>query len=388
MKILYAFFFLDLMNAPIFMSAYTKHVFSLGGSNIHMGMIGTSNAILGFILKSVAGRLSDTRGTSKILLWCLTLSAVGNILTAFSPSLFIFFIARTICVFGAPVQALLNTVLTSLKKESQSAFLNKLGVCIGVAIVFGALIGGFISEFEHGIFLSYLLMTFNTLLSIALLNQLPSAKDEKKEKKKPTGSFYGGFKSTIHNLKNVFLSDRYWEVMAIKAFYEISTGMVNTNFVYMMSTVFGMHGREMGYFISFFCICGIMSNVIQMKVNDIIYPNDKGYVKIFHGSVLTSIGYMGITFTSSYYLFILSIFITCIGRSLLEPAIMQLLLSKVDEKEKGTVMSSFDSIRSLSELVHPIATGTMVETFGPRSIYPVCASLAAAIASISVLRKK
>ncbi|XP_074033987.1 major facilitator superfamily domain-containing protein 9-like isoform X2 [Leptinotarsa decemlineata] len=388
MKILYIFFILDMINGSILMTLFTKHVLSLGGSNLHLGMIGSSTAFLGLILKSVSGRLSDTRGTTKVLPWCFLISAAGNIVSAFSPSLYVLFAGRLLCTFGMPVQALLNTMLTNLKKEAQSAFVNTLGIYMALAVITGSLLGGFISEFGNGITYTYLLMSLNLLISFGLVGQLPNKRRlNKKDERKHTGSALANIKTTITTLKNVIISERYWDVFAIKACLEAMYGMINVNLIYLMSFVFGMGGRQIGFVISFLCVCGIVTNILQMKVNAIFYSDDKGYSKLIHGSSLLILGYLGINFSSSFTLFIIFFVVCSISKSLLDPAIMKLLLFKVDENEKGTVMGSFDSIRSLIELSNPIISGTIVEAFGPKAVYPVCICLTTVIISISVMRK-
>nr|XP_023014223.1 uncharacterized protein LOC111503995 isoform X1 [Leptinotarsa decemlineata] len=384
--VLNTLFAMEFLKGSIDMAVFTKHVLSLGGSNAFIGVLGTCVAFIGFIWKPIAGQMSDSKGATRVLPWCLFTNAFGAMLIGYATSLNLICLGKVLCVFGSCVPSLLNTVLTTLKKEDRTKVLNKMNISAGLAIMSGGLTGGYISDF--GVIYAYLFTSTLCYLSIILTRQLPETGPSKKEDETAQNKgFQEHMKSTLNNLRNIITSDRYWDVFAIKGCLEMIYSLLQKSIVYLWIVLHHLSGKQMGLTLAFSSSFGMITNLAMIKLNKIIYPSDDSFVKLKHGSLLMTLSFMGFYLTTNFKLHIFFGITASMSRAIMEPAIMGLMLEKVEGSNKGVVMSSFDSLRSLIEICSPLLMGVLVEVLGPQGVFLFSAFLAIVVLSISILRK-
>ncbi|CAH1154754.1 unnamed protein product [Phaedon cochleariae] len=366
--IVYTLFALDLAGMSLSFGIIQKHVLILGGSLYHVGLITSITAILAFFWKPIAGRLSDNKGPQKIMIWCLLASAVGNLAIGSSYTLYLLVIARIIQIFGTPNQGLLRSILTTLKTENISKMLNKIGIVTSASLIVGSLVGGFLSEFENGILYRYSLMALFNLLSIVLVKQLPVDNIIQEEKSDTSSSFKKAtteINAALRSMAMFFVSDKYGHIFVMKAVIATLFQFRQTALLYQFTIGLEFTGRQIGYIISVMFLWNIFINLVLIKVTKKLYPTDKGGKRILHACAITALAMVGhALYPASVTPSIFFLLVGGVANALIDVALMELFLERVEEKEKGVAMNSFDSVGSLSELVAPLACNACLGAMG------------------------
>lgn len=218
-------------------------------------------------------------------------------------------------------------------------------------------------------------------LFLVLANLLPEKKSNSEIKKQSSNSkIFEKFQVVFRNIKKLELS-KYWELFTIKGLLEFSYGLMQMTMGLMLLNQFNIHGRHTGYI---FCIIGVVSiitNLIFVKLNNTYYKKDKGYLRLLHGCSLLVLSYLGLGISPVYSIFLCFITTMIISRTVLDTTLFELLNHKVSDKEKGTIVSLFDGVLSLSELVAPLSSSILVSVYGERFAMLLC-SVPAAVAIV------
>lgn len=173
----------------------------------------------------------------------------------------------------------------------------------------------------------------------------------------------------------------------MKGLFEFSYGLMQMSMGLMLLNHFNIDGRYTGYI---FCIIGIVSiitNLVFVKLNNTYYKNDKGHLRILHGSILLILSYLGLSISPVYSIFLCFITTMVISRTVLDTTLFELLNHKVSDDEKGTIVSFFDGVLSLSELVAPISSSILISIHGERFVIFLC-SVPATIAIVIAFLKR
>ncbi|KAJ8929711.1 hypothetical protein NQ314_017572 [Rhamnusium bicolor] len=164
----------------------------------------------------------------------------------------------------------------------------------------------------------------------------------------------------------------YWDIFAIKGAIDLSYGIMQTNVGIIVLTIFNAEGRFMGYMISVIGIASILTNIIMLKLNQTVYINDKGYTRILHGSSLLVLSYLGLGLSSLFSIFVFFMATMSISRALLDSTLNEILNSKINNNDKGKMISIFDSILSLTELIAPILSSLIANIYGVQFVILLC----------------
>ncbi|XP_023311475.1 uncharacterized protein LOC111692026 [Anoplophora glabripennis] len=304
-----------------------------------------------------------------------------------SKSVSLLFFARTLCAFGSPMQTLLRTTITDVMPDSDSIISNKIGAVLSICFMSGALISGFLSEYSYGVNLVFLLISINLALSFLITKTLPEERSKPKDKKQATNSnSLEKFQIIFRSMKHLEWS-HYWELFIIKGFLEFSYGLMQINMGLVLLNHFKIDGRYLGYN---FCLIGVVSiitNLVFVKLNNTYYKKDKGYLRILHGCSLLALSYLGLGMSSVYFIFLCFMITMVVSRTLLDSTLFELLNNTVNESEKGRIISLFDGVLSLSELISPIFSSILVTLYGEKFTLLLCSIPATAGIVIAYLKK-
>ncbi|CAH1100070.1 unnamed protein product [Psylliodes chrysocephalus] len=383
MAVAYIIFALDLMNTFFYNAVFVRTVLGLKGSYTFIGIAGSCSALLCFLWKPIAGSLSDKRGTSKLLTWCLFAGLIAPILTYASQSLKYLFLCRLLLAFSSPSQVLLRTIITNNANEKQSEALAKLGMVAAVFISSAALIIGFLLDRANGLDYIYGIMVVNAVSNLILTQFLPSSEVLQNQAE---STAIDQITTPLKNLKTLSTSETYCDIFLSKALVALSFGIVDSNAVLVFMAK-GITGEYIGYLVTMLFFNMFLVNILQGRMNKMFYKNDDGYQRALHASIIIVITLLAQGFSTQLWIFVMGINIMAFFRTVLDNSTMENLLKKVNVEEKATVMSSFDSIQSLTELTAPLVAGLVLEYLGIPILYLISAILFAMQCSLVYKRK-
>ncbi|CAH1982929.1 unnamed protein product [Acanthoscelides obtectus] len=285
--------------------------------------------------------------------------------------------AKVICVANTAVQTLLKTTVTDLcaSDEESSKVFNKLGAFNSIAFLFGIVLGSHIADYERGIDYAYLLIISNIVVSIGLVKTLPRV-DSKgtKHDDKDVGLIEGALKevqSVYIDLKKLVVSPRYWDIFTIHLLIECGFFMYYNSSGLTLRTQHNMSEKYIGYLITLIMVVSVGCRLVMSKMKSKFYPTDLGYLMLWHSTLAEALAYLTLALTSSLAVFVLAMAAVSCAKTFIDTALNNLLLSRTEASEKGIVISSFDNVVSVGQVLGPLLAGTVSEIFGIRSSYIV-----------------
>lgn len=191
-----------------------KAVFNVDVTLVALGL--TFHMIFLAVLCLFSGTLSDIYGRPKIMISGLFLSAVGLLVTALSPNIFVFLLGRSIQgagdgFFMAVGLALIGDITP---REEMGKAMGLYGVAVGLGATSGPLISGFISSINWRLMPSIL---FVYILAVAILVRVIFGSKQQSQGRKGSISILQEFSHVLRN-RNVVVAS----VIAFISFFVYS----------------------------------------------------------------------------------------------------------------------------------------------------------------------
>lgn len=356
--------FLDIFCMGLLIPIGGVYVQKLGGSRFHIGLLTSMHSLLQLITGPVVGSWSDSKGRKPLIYMTIILLTISNLLIAV-PSLPIYVLSRVF--FGiAVIQILVKAVISdTTPREKQAEVFGRMGALLALGFIVAPIMSGHIFEKENGMtILSTTLLTINVLMfgTAFLLKEKPSKKAAK-VKSKPKG-ISQEVTSIFTNLASINWKV-YGTLFSIKFLTETANSAFFSTFGLIILEVFGRTHKEMGYVIAWFSLIMVIGNVMIGKIKNKVYADDaEGYKRNVHGLTLLTASFFTMYIVPSFTTYIVMIVPMAMARVLLENTWMDMLLSKTNEAEKGTVMGAFESVLQLAGLGTPILTGIVGDMYG------------------------
>ncbi len=145
---------------------------STGSITLHYGALIASFALMQFLFAPVLGALSDRFGRRPILLLSLAGGALDYLLTGFSPTLWLLYLARIIGGMTASNLAVISAAIADLTLPAERAKrYGTMNAALGIGWIFGPALGGTLGQISPVLpFLAAALFNgVNLVLAVALL---------------------------------------------------------------------------------------------------------------------------------------------------------------------------------------------------------------------------
>ena len=354
--------FIDLLGFGIIIPLLPFFAVELGASPFVYTTLAASYSIMQFIFAPFWGKISDRVGRRPIILMGIFGSFIGFLLFGLSYELWMLFGSRIIA--GIFTAATLTTaqayIADSTPPQKRAAAFGMLGVAFGLGFAFGPVIGGFLStvhffgmsDFALPSFFAAGLSLINLLgASIWLPESLPEDLKGKVASKKHSLSLTE--LGRIRSYPNVALIIASFAIITFafsgfEVIFALFANHVNSS----------IQAATIGY------ILGYVGIIVILGQGAIIRPMVSMFGEkqtILAGLILTAIGLISLTATSS----LLSIFIAmtplALGVSLSNPALNSALSKSVPRDQQGSVLGTNQGMSSLMRIVGPLFAGALFE---------------------------
>ncbi|TYS15504.1 MFS transporter [Rossellomorea vietnamensis] len=310
-------------------------------------------AFMQFLFAPVWGRLSDRVGRKPLITIGLIGFAIAEFVFAFASGLWMLFVSRILAgIFGSALMPTAMAYVSDVTEpEKRGQGMGILGAAMGMGIVIGPGIGGWLAEYD----LSYPFLFAGIAASIAAVVSiliLPEsytkemrAQEEPEEKenqfilmKKALGSPVGFL------LVLVFI---------------MSFGLANFQaiFSYYALERYGYGPQEVGFII---LVIGLIGTVVQgFGVGKMTqWLGDQKVVTI--SLLISAFGFVIMTLAPNMVWVLITTAVFFVGNSMLRPSLNS-LISKLAGKRQGMVMGLNNSFLSLGNVAGPLIAGTLFE---------------------------
>ncbi|KFQ30523.1 Solute carrier family 22 member 18, partial [Merops nubicus] len=240
---------------------------SLGLDSVGFGYLQTTFGVLQLVGGPIFGRLADRFGTRAALILSCASGSVFFLLLSISTSIPLLFLSRLPAVFmhGMPGA---QKVITDLTTPSQRAdALGKLGLCFGIGIIVGSVLGGVLStkfglRKPLGVWF-YIPFCFDTVLGSSarfLCKDWKSNLLISSVLADTGGTSQSGSVFSIREILRLMKFPGVTEVFLIKVFAGLPLGLFLIMFSIISMDFFGLEAVESGYLMSYF---GVLQMVVQ-----------------------------------------------------------------------------------------------------------------------------
>ncbi len=369
--------------APL-MSIYAKQ---LGASNLEIGLIFGSFALARTIAQIPVGSLSDIYGKKIFIVVGTFFCAIFTFSYAFVTSVIGLVIIRTLNgAFSSFITPVAGAYMASIApKQKLGEYMGIFSSSIALGFAFGPVIGGVLAQY-YGITTPFYFcgaLTFLAfLVSLIKLKNILVLKDGTF---KYTNKIIFTKKDNVKNHKQKMFSLEFFKNKYFSAAYIINMAYMATTagimgYLAIYATGYNVSLSQVGFLIAF---TNLLMGGLQ-KVFGKLYDK-KGNILIIIGLIISGIGVIGLSQSSSFIEMLVSLSISAIGNAIYGPAINALSMSSVEPHRKGGAMGFFTTSMNIGIFLGSVVLGFVADYVGLSNMYIFAAISSFIICSISYL---
>ncbi|WP_100333924.1 MFS transporter [Bacillus alkalisoli] len=322
-----------------------------------LGFLVAVYAFMQFLFAPIWGRVSDKIGRKPLITLGLFGFAVAEFIFAFATGIWMLFVSRILAgLFGAalmPTAMAYVSDVTSEEKRGQG--MGILGAAMGLGIVVGPGIGGWLAEYN----LSLPFIFAGTLATIAgIVSILVLPESYPKEKREQDRLQEAGVKQ-----KNQFvmmanaINSPVGFLLILVFIMSFALANFQSIFGYYTMIRYEYTPSQVGLIV---LLVGLVGTIAQgVLVGRLTRKFGEQKVVMF-SLLISAIGFVIMTFATTFLLVLLTTSIFFLGNSLLRPSLNS-FISKLAGKKQGFIMGLNNSFLSLGNTVGPILAGILFE---------------------------
>ncbi|KIL45593.1 tetracycline resistance MFS efflux pump [Jeotgalibacillus soli] len=316
-----------------------------------LGFLVAVFAFMQFLFAPIWGRLSDKIGRKPLITIGLIGFAIAEFIFAFATGLWMLFISRILAgIFGSALMPTAMAYVSDVTDDkSRGQGMGILGAAMGLGIVVGPGIGGWLAEFD----LSYPFLFAGIAASLAAVVStflLPESFTKEQREALPLESRVGQFTQ----IKQALVSPVGFLLILV---FIMSFGLANFQavFGYYALERYGYGPQQVGFTIFIVGIVGTLVQGIGVGRMTKRFGEEK---VVTIAMVISAFGFVIMTLAANFTMVIITTGIFFIGNSLLRPS-LNALISKLAGPRQGMVMGLNNSFLSLGNVAGPILAGTL-----------------------------
>ncbi|MEP0814923.1 MAG: MFS transporter [bacterium] len=357
----------------------------LHGTARDLGFIFSLYSIVHFFCAPFWGIWSDKHGRKPAIMIGIAGIMLTFILIALSQNIWHLYIARVIGGFltSAALPAVFAYAADLTNSKQRGPAIGMIGGSMGLGIVFGPALGGFLSGYTMvfplgNIFVSHLRFPFLVAAVLGLLNLFLALAFLKEDKSKISES--PARLGPLERVAAAFGSHlRHYFIFALLV--SVSFACLTSTYTLFAFEEFGLDARHVGYVFALFGFAGaFVQGVVTGKM--INRFGEPFVIKL--GVPLLALSYLLLTFSPNPFWF--GVFSAFVGASqgLLFPSLTA-AISKGTTVGQGGALGLYDSMEAMGRILGPIAGGVLFELAPARGSHHWPYYFAAGLLFISII---
>lgn len=353
----------------------------LSKASIYGGLLIGTYAAMQFLFSPTIGNLSDRFGRRPVLLFSLLGLGVDYLFMAFAPNIAWLFVGRLISgIFGASFTTASAYIADISPIEKRAQNFGMIGVAFGIGFMIGPSIGGFVSKFDHGTRLPFIVAACLSLLNFLYgFFILPESLSKEKRRK---------FEWKRANPAGAVMHIRHYPsiiglLMAL-ACLVIASHATQSTWAYFTMEKFHWTPEIVGYSMS---LVGLLVGLVQGGLIRIAIPKLGHKNAVFTGFTMYLTGFLLFAFATQSWMMFAFLIPYCLG-GLTFPSIQSIISAQVADNVQGEVQGIITSLMSLGAILGPLLMTFLFRYFtsGEHGYFPGAPFLAGAVlTAVSIL---
>lgn len=346
-----------------------------GGDPVDVGLLYMLQSLGQFLMAPIWGQWSDRFGRKPILLLTFVLAAIGELLTAFAPSLVLLYAARLIVGLCAGNVATASALVSDMTtEETRSRGMAMVGISFGLGFTIGPAIGALVAHLApdglgwNAVGLPFViaaaLSLFTAVIAIPILKEpvlTPEERQAKREARK--GS-----------LRDVIGRPGFAGTLAMFFSYTLAASILESTYFLYASSQFGLKEEHVG---GVFAGLGLLLAAAQGSFGRL--SDHLGVPRMIQiGSLTVIVGLLLTPAVGQTGLFIAATALATLGRAWIHPGLLTLASNAAEDRgETGKFLGVLQSSGSLGRIAGPGIGGLTFAYFSPGAPFLVAAAILA-----------
>jgi MFS transporter, DHA1 family, tetracycline resistance protein len=363
--------FIDILGFSILLPILPYYAQHYGASDTIVGVLFATFAACQFVAGPIWGNVSDRIGRKAVLIISQVGATIGWTMLAFAPSLAWVFVARVVEGFsGGNIGVTQAYVSDRVQPEDRARAFGYIGASFSAGFVLGPAAGGLLLG-RYGYTMPFLLaaalQVVTLLATIFFLPESVAAKGEKQEL------------PSLRDIPRSFAEPRVAPVLVQKLSYSLGLFAWFAVFALVLQSQLHFNVQTTSYTFAVFGVIGVAMQLFAVgAITDAL--GNRTASNIGFGSMVAF--FVLIPFVHDFWTLLPAIVLFSLGMSLTNATIAALLSDAAPQSLQGTVLSVGDSMQSVSGIVMPAISTSVLAWYGTpwtASISLVFVSLALAL---------
>jgi len=365
--IIFLIMFTEVLGFSIVMPLLPFLGLSLRLNYFQIGLIMAIFSFCQFFASPITGKLSDRFGRKPVLIFSQISTLTGFILLGLASNVWILIASRLVDgLLGSNYTVSQAYISDVTHPKDRTRVYSYSSAVFGAGMIFGPLIGGFLSLFNYSIpmFVAAGISLISIILVIALL---PESLEKREEKLSLRFEDIIPYKEAVH----FFRTPRIRGLLLLFFSYSFGFMLFISTIVLFAQVQIGASPQEVSLY---FTTVGILRVLFQsLLINPLIKLS--GEDKLLGVGILILIATFSILiFTTNYWIAFIPMALLSFGTGVVRPVLISKVSKSVKREDTGSVMGVNNSLSSIAMIITPILGGFFIE-YLPSQILPASSAV-------------
>lgn len=361
MTILFMTMFIVMVGFGIIMPILPFYAENLGATATHLGLLFASYSIVQFFFAPIWGTMSDRVGRKPMILLGLVGFGVSFIFLGMANALWMLFAARIIggVLSAATMPTVMAFIADTTDSQSRAQGLGLLGAAMGIGMIFGPVLGGFLGEYSASLPF-YVAGGLAFAISIFALLMLPESLSLEARTRARAQREHTSLGESLRDILSA-LTGPIGFVLIIAFFATFANANLQGTFALFSQAHLGFGESEMGL------VFGVMGGAMALGQGLLVgrMINRWGEERMIQvGLISSAIGYLLLLVTFNLVSIMVVMAVMGLGSAALNPAVNSLASKRSSPDEQGHAMGMVGSYNSLGRIFGPVVGGALFDLLG------------------------
>lgn len=342
--------FVDLVGFGIVIPVLPLYAERFGASDILIGLLLASYAVMQFISSPILGRLSDRIGRRPVLLVSLLGTSLGFLITGLAGTLWVLFVGRIVAgITGGSVSTAQAYIADVTPPDHRSEGMGLIGAAFGLGLIVGPAIGGVMSHVSAEA--PFLFAAGLGIANVAAMYFfLPESLSEQSRQRADADV----------SLATVMREPGGWRLLTILATYFLTVvafSILTTTYALFTHRRFGLDATHNGYL---FAYAGLLGAGIQLGLLGRLGKVFGDQRLAVAGAAIFALGMVLLPTGATIAMLLVATSAISVGTSLVTPTLNGLASESARADRQGSMQGVMASVSSLARIMGPLAGGFLL----------------------------